>query len=74
MAKCEQPGSQSSLIAAVRAECEGSIIRVLAQFGSKYCNAHNIMGDIRVKRGQIVGARFPGASVTKATFTHSWVF
>uniref|UniRef100_A0A8B9KZK5 Dynein regulatory complex subunit 4 n=1 Tax=Astyanax mexicanus TaxID=7994 RepID=A0A8B9KZK5_ASTMX len=40
--------------------------KVRAQFCSKYCNAHNIMGDIpEFKRGQIVGARLAGTSVTK---------
>uniref|UniRef100_A0A8B9M0Y8 Myosin, heavy chain 10, non-muscle n=1 Tax=Astyanax mexicanus TaxID=7994 RepID=A0A8B9M0Y8_ASTMX len=38
----------------------------IAQFCSKYCNAHNIMGDIpEFKRGQTVGAHLAGASVTK---------
>uniref|UniRef100_A0A8B9LTR5 Myosin, heavy chain 10, non-muscle n=1 Tax=Astyanax mexicanus TaxID=7994 RepID=A0A8B9LTR5_ASTMX len=43
-----------------------SSVPLVAQFCSKYCNAHNIMGDIpEFKRGQTVGAHLAGASVTK---------
>lgn len=47
-------------------EYEGWISGIRAPFCSKYCNAHNILGDIsEFKRGQIIGACLVGTSVNK---------
>lgn len=49
------------LIPKVRAGCEGRITRAAVQLYKKYCNLHNILGDIsEFKRGQIVGVCLVG--------------